>query len=344
MSPFGSSVLHFFLTSTPFLIVLGYFLYCAHKRPSLPIYNTDDYFAYEELYASQARMIKLTDMLVTFLIVFIFWTTMAVYLAIFVPKRRKLMERYTQTNVISVLGNVLFDYPKTCIGKIRMKYSNADYAHVVYDYPLMMNDDAKHYNKLENNRHNDSDPHMNNNNLPADTQLTVEKYIRTYHPYHRENITILILPDYPLSGQPKADVEKDVSTYGSSYAIRNGERLKYILVICAFWILFSISGAWYMTVQMGKFEDAEDDPKRAKIIFIIGVACIAPLIAVGGNILVWWRHYKWVTDRGVVTAHVSKTIPKHLDDEEFYDELQDDECGCENFGKMCDFSRQSTKS
>ena len=48
--------------------------------------------------------------------------------------------------------------------------------------------------------------------FPGDNRI-VEKKFRTYYPYHREKVAIAILPEFPLSGQPLADVERDVISY-----------------------------------------------------------------------------------------------------------------------------------
>jgi hypothetical protein len=48
---------------------------------------------------------------------------------------------------------------------------------------------------------------------PDESEMFVQKHIRTYHPYHRENISVIYFANEPLSGLSKDDVERDVGSF-----------------------------------------------------------------------------------------------------------------------------------
>ncbi len=147
----------------------------------------------------EVEVIPLSDMLHTMLGMILFYAFLTVYLAFIVKRRRKLMMRYDardsrgeeRIGVKTVIGNVLYDRPKH-IWKIIDRFYYTDLAYVTYKYPF----ESAHEND-EGER----------------TLKYVEKKIRTYHPYHRENVAILVLDGLPLSGQPKADVERDLASF-----------------------------------------------------------------------------------------------------------------------------------
>jgi len=119
---------------------------------------------------------------------------------------------------------------------------NADYAYVTYEYPKF---DKKAASK---------DSRRNKGVDKIDSrQMMIEKQIRTYHPHHREGVSIILLPNLPFSGQPKADVEMDVKTHQhSAYAKRNQHRATNVIFLCFFWMLFTLCGAVYSVTQMEK--------------------------------------------------------------------------------------------
>ena len=174
-----SSVLHLFLSTTPFLVLFLYFLYGALKRPQVMA----DLYENGDVDEEPPTLISLDAMLDTFLATLVLWSSLAVYVIVFVKKRRKLMERYTKegAGVAQVIGDVFYDRPSGCGGRICNNLHHTDIAYVTYPFP-------------KDNR-------------------IVQKKIRTYHQHHREKVTVLVLPGLPLSGQPSADVERDVMSY-----------------------------------------------------------------------------------------------------------------------------------
>jgi len=180
----ASSTCHLIFSTTPFLALFCYFLYAAYNRPNL-LQNA----AY---YDQDVTVIPLMDILHTTLITLVFWVWFAIYTGVFVRRRRRLMKSYLENasdggEAIELVGDVYYDSPSGICCKLIDKFSFADIAYVTYRHPNGKADDG--------------------------SARYVEKKIRTYYPYHRENVTVLVLKDFPLSGQPKLDVERDVASF-----------------------------------------------------------------------------------------------------------------------------------
>ena len=176
----GSSVMHMALSSSPFLVLFSYFIYVAHQRPTVLLEALNQ--------KADVTILPLIDMLHTNLLTLICWACLAVYTGLFVRKRRNLMRLYTdEDNVITIIGDVYHEQRRNVCCKLigRMSYTNL--AYVTYKHP--------------------------EGNFEDGRPRYIQKKIRTYHPYHRENVAILVMKDKPLSGQPKADVERDVASF-----------------------------------------------------------------------------------------------------------------------------------
>lgn len=87
----------------PFLILFLYFLYLAAIRPSLYENNQNNNNA-DDIPA----IIPLTDILLCFLAFLCLFSMLAVYLLIFVPKRRNLMKSYLESGD-TVMGDVFYE-------------------------------------------------------------------------------------------------------------------------------------------------------------------------------------------------------------------------------------------
>lgn len=100
------------------------------------------------------------------------------------------MKRYVDVaegqGVLRVVGDVCYDRPRG-IWKILDRFCYTDLAYVTYKHP--------------------------DGNAEDGSVRFVEKRIRTYHPYHREIVSVLVLKDLPLSGQEMKDVERDVASF-----------------------------------------------------------------------------------------------------------------------------------
>lgn len=320
-----TSTVHLFLSTVPFLALFIYFLIAAHNRPyvllealknNIYYYNNNKYY-YDNNRIEEVSLIPLTDMLIAMLGMLLFFFFLMIYLWFFVKRRRRLMKSYINNtttggdgDVQTVIGNVYYDKPKSCLGKIVDSFSYTDLAYVSYTYPP-------------------STVVANAGNEQQHNQQYVEKKIRTYHPYHRENVAILILNGMPLSGQPKSDVERDVASFQSEYAIRNRDRINQVICICIFWTIFLLSSSIYLLKQIEvvdnlniQAEGEVDDIDIAKKYFWIYLLGITPLVAVGGNVFQWIVYYRWITKGGKVVGILKHVIPNilhtksNVDDEE----------------------------
>uniref|UniRef100_A0A7S4T4K9 Uncharacterized protein n=1 Tax=Ditylum brightwellii TaxID=49249 RepID=A0A7S4T4K9_9STRA len=280
MAPAAGSVLQLFLSTLPLLGVMIYFLYLAYKRPSLASYNipndADDAYIKETM-ELDGEQIGLMEMLYVFLSSLLIWSTLGMYLNLFVPRRREIIHRYLEEGV-QVLGDVYYDNPrkKCCFSRLTQCFF-ADYATVIYSHP---------------------DP----SRLPvsnAGDQWIVQKRVRTYQLFHRERISIVVLPELPLSGQPKADIEIDVASYRQVYATSR-DRIREIQYIVAFWIFFTLDGTLYLLFQMYQVNPAYEDFQLAWIISAAFVLVVVPLVAFGGNWIRWSSYKRWLTKSGRV--------------------------------------------
>lgn len=159
------------LGSLPLLGALIYFLFEASERSSEPIYNlqlgtNDD--AIEEAVDETGRIIPLATIVHTFLVVFAVSTCMAVYMSVYVPFHRKMIEDYLNGGE-RVTGNVYYKQKRMCSPK--------QDGYAVY-------------------------PHPSGKTYP----LHIRKNILVHERYTRERVLILLLPDQPFSGQSKSDL------------------------------------------------------------------------------------------------------------------------------------------
>lgn len=305
----GHPVTHLFLSTTPFLILFSYFLYVAYERPSFNPNAGDD-----------QAIIPLLDMLLSFLSMFVLWAILTVYLSFFIQKRRDLITQYGNVessggNVKTVLGDVYYERPNnfftTLFGRCIRGYT--DYAYVIYPYPTP----SSNFHHVE--------------------PTFVEKKIRTYHLHHREKVSVLLLPGLPLSGQPKSDIKRDLATYLCDGAIRNRNRIRYVIYVCVFWLCFLFFSALYLLLQMYAFnaameemgagEELIEDSDLALMLFLIMTLVVAPVLALGGNFIKWQLYKHFVTKRASVkTGDLVKVVPKTVatewggDGDEDYDE------------------------
>jgi hypothetical protein len=189
MSSSSSSLLYFSLSTTPLLAVYVYFIFLALNRPRIIAeqYENNDDIDNDmdmgmdmdmdmDMDTSTSVPVSLRTMLNSFLATFIIWCSLALHMLFFVPRRRSLMQKYATDDAYRIIGDVF--YNDTSRGYCSRQ---ADIAYITYT-------------------------------LPGDHRI-VEKKVRTYHPYHREKVTIVVLPDFPFSGQPLEDIKQDLNSY-----------------------------------------------------------------------------------------------------------------------------------
>jgi hypothetical protein len=257
----GGSVLQFALATVPFLILFSYFLYEAARRPYKPIHTMNDETITDDWRWQQANdengaEIPLRDMMICMTVFLCLFVWLVVYIWIFIPLRRQLMKSYLANGLV-VLGDVLYDEMNSTIFNCCM----TRYATVEYRHPY---DDT--------------------------TTSILQKSVRVYQYYTREQTTLLYLPDKPYSALPKSDIELDLEASDDTRA--KTKKLTWILV---FWVVFLIVSPIYVLHQMSLVndEDAEEGWKIFLSLVVIGVA----VISIGGNVVRWMIYRHWLLYR-----------------------------------------------
>lgn len=213
----SGSILQFLFMTLPLLGVYLYFLYLAYDRPNIANPNNPQY--------AQDR-IRLMDILITYLVTLIPFSTLIIYMLWFVHKRHTLSQRYEKES-ISILGNVHYNesyyvddtmneqWRDTFSGQVKHTLAKLwawvangltlrnNYGYVVYELERVANHPACNYEDRQIRKK------RNNKMLVG----TITKKVRVYHRYPREQVSILVLPDFPYSGQPKIDMEADWASF-----------------------------------------------------------------------------------------------------------------------------------
>ena len=299
MTPSTGSALQMFASTTPILGVLSYFLYLAYQRPQLERYNLAD--DVDDLQISSAYadpIIALIEMLYVFLALIVSWSWMLVYLLVFIPKRRKLIKRYFDKDVKSVLGDVAYEeYNASGITKCLSKFFRCDYAYVTYTLDRKMCDEQKAFEQnvfqawLSGSQIDEENARSSSSNV---TGVVVQRKIRTYLPFDREQVTILILPNKPRSGVPRTDIETDLGTQDGRGSI------KLLLGIVIFWLIFCISGSLYILSRMAKVDDDYENDELGWRVFSIFIGVVVPATSIGLNWLRYIYYKYWLVDQGAM--------------------------------------------
>ena len=205
----SGSILQFLLMTIPLLCVYVYFLYLAYARPSIA--------ANEETYANDR--IRLMDILYVYLATLVLFSSLVVYMAWFVPKRRNLSKRYEKEGVI-ILGDV--QYTESYYDKNKLEQTESDtiniavkaYRHIknfcftiiawIANSCALTNNYGYVIYDLEKVANHPAYEQKNSKQLNG----IIKKKVRVYHRYPREQVSLLVLPAYPYSGQPKQDLGK----------------------------------------------------------------------------------------------------------------------------------------
>lgn len=310
-----SSTVHLVLSTTPFLLLFLYFTYSAYNRPNIIFQRDDDEGDINPL-------IPLTDMLLIILGNLLLWSFLFVYLAFFVRRRRRLMKSYlrglpghkfhhlnsnndltvsptdasgkTQFITKTTTGYVYYHHPKSWLGRLCNSFTYTDKAYLVY-------------------RH------------PDESGMFVQKHIRTYHPYHRENVSVIYLANEPLSGLSKDDVDRDVGSYTSEYAIRSRDKIHQVIIVCAHWIIISTVIASYILNQVAVVDEIDgvgiENWYKARNSFLVMICGVIPIVAVFVNIVRWKLYYQWIVKGGQVVQEPIQ-VPRVLERDEFENEQE----------------------
>ena len=300
----SGSILQFLLMTLPLLCVYLYFLYLAYERPSIANPNDERYV--------QDR-IRLCDIQITYLVTLILFCALVVYLLWFVNKRRKLSKRY-ENEAITILGNVEYnesyytasqkEHPiANCCSNFLQWLANGftlrnNYGRVVYDLERVANHPACDYEERKGKQ----------------LSGTISKKIRVYYRYPREQVSVLVLPGYPYSGQPKTDMEADWASFSTNVGLPSDgvddlnddrvtlpqvlsrDRSMGVLFVAFAWIIFLLLASLYVTMQIEVIEDyyIDEDAKKAWIIFYSMLCGGIPLVSFGGNFLRWKMYERWI--------------------------------------------------
>ena len=263
LAPKKGSARQFILTTLPMLGVMIYFLIEASRRPSLPVYNLPEEFTDDQWNTAveeSGMMISLMDMLNVFLVLHIMWTVFSVYTTSFIAKRRHLIGRYLAEGEVC-LGDVIYDKSSRACGGFN------EYGYAVYAHPTQ--------------------------------RKLVRKRVRVYQQYTRERVAILRLPNRPLSGQCKIDLEIDLNAAAKD----RDSSLKYIIMWSMFWVVLTLFGPIYILHQM-KLVDQQFDEDFSlafkKFLIVVG---LNPPFAFGVNWLRFLMYRNWMINRGAIIEH-----------------------------------------
>lgn len=303
----AGSVYQFLAVTLPLLVVYLYLLSLVITRPD-EVESLDD-------------RIPLTNILHAYLVTLVLFSSLAFYLIWFVKKRRNLVAHYRKNGIV-ILGNVEFGddspAPLGFCGKLRKCWvcrrlfplASGDYGYATYNLEKVANHPACSVSK------------------PEKLVGKIRKKVRVFHRYSREQISIVVLPDRPYSGQPKVDLEADWASFSEEVGdiidggcCNNGidstdsdqdgyttpivraiqrDRMLGVLIITAFWISFCFFAALYTCFQIGEIEEYYDDESAtfAWVTLGIMVGVVTPLVAVGGNWLRWMQYSRWMLRSG----------------------------------------------
>eukprot|EP00980_Cylindrotheca_fusiformis_P008261 scaffold1736_cov127-Cylindrotheca_fusiformis.AAC.75 len=257
LAPKQGSISHFVVSTIPLLGILLYFLYEAWSRPNEAQYQLGDDFTDDQVMAANdatGAVIRLFDILIVFLVFHFLWTLFAIYIVVFVPKRRHLIGRYLSEGH-EVIGDVIYDKNSRTCTKFQ------DYGFAVYPHPT--------------------------------EKTLIRKRVRVYQPYTRERITILCLPNKPLSGQAKIDIEIDLNAASKERDNQN----RQFAAFATFWYFFTLAGSYYVVHQMGKLNDGSGNASVAMKVFLVSVGLNIP-ICYASNLIRFLMSRNWITNRG----------------------------------------------
>ena len=309
LAPSRGAVCQAYLTTLPLLGVLCYFLFLAHQRPNLPRYNlTDDADEYQVATANADSLIAIIEMLYVFLSIVPMCSWFLLYLVVFVPKRHLLIKQYMDkaSGVKSVLGDVNYEeYNRSWIRRCNASFFRADYACVTYtiDRETCNNDesDKKLFFHSWRSGTDATDKEIQagkkNSEFPNDdsnvTDVLIQKKIRTFFPFDREQISVLVLPNKPRSGIPQADIETHISTQDTR------SQMSPLMWLLVFWNLFLVFGAFYLVKQMEKVSDIYEDDALGWALYTTVIGIITPVTSIGFNWIKHMRYKKFLENQGV---------------------------------------------
>lgn len=262
LSPAGGSVLQVGAATTPIFILLVWFLWEAHQHsvtPPCTPYWADNEHGHKVLVVCK-ELIQVQQTVLVYLVVALSWGILAVYLTFYVPQRHALLQQYLSDG-IHKLGDVHYESQAACGGLRTDHWGQVTYPHVNYKvYPAY-----------------------------------VSRRVPVLQRYTRERVTIVVLPDCPFSGLPKADVELDVAA-----STRHKKRLFHLVVLSWVWLVFSVAAPVYILACMESLKLGFGS-LHYSLNWILYAGCVGvliPVVSLWSNHAVWTRYYYDTTQRG----------------------------------------------
>ena len=259
--------------------------------------------------------IRLTDILYTYMSTLVLFTSLIVYLLWFVKQRRKLSRRYESEGIV-VLGNVEFreiyegeNYITTCLEWMANCFRRNDYGYVVYDLERVARHPACNVEERQ----------------AAKLAGSIKKKVRVYYRYPREQISILVLPSHPYSGQPKIDLEADWASFSEHVGYPEDEgtydekvnlpktlsrdRSMGVIFIAIFWVACLFFASLYTCFQIEAIENyyIDENADWAWAIFCVGCVLI-PLLSFGGNFIRFKLYERWILKGGIKVDRVKDAV------------------------------------
>ena len=262
------SLIRFVVSTLPILAVFCYFIYKTYERT-----HRQYSFYYDEngnkMYDIDEPLLSLMDINIVFLTFMCLWTLFLVYLTFYIPRRRHFLGRYLSEGE-STLGDIIYVDTRSnlCCPQSRILHYS-DYGYAVYAHPV----EGK----------------------------VIRKRVRVYQQYTRERVSILKLPDRPFSGQPRMEIEMDLTTMKRE----RDTIIKYMILISIIWALFCLGGAIYAVYSMTVLEiehgvelSNESATRGRRLLFAIVALNIPFAVTVNGIQFLLWRN--WMVNRGAI--------------------------------------------
>ena len=287
----GGSVFQFFVMTVPLFGVYCYFLWLAITRVNIADPDNEQFYE---------PRIRLTDILYVYLTTWVLFATLVIYMVWFVSKRRRLSKLY-ETEGITILGDVLYDDDSRrgiCDCVFNYICRRSDYGYVVYDLEKVASHPACDYE--------------------GPLEGKIRKKVRVYYRYPREQVSIVVIPQHPFSGQPKIDLEADWASFSETYLVSEGyneaaehdrastqtvmsrDRTKGIIIISLGWLAFLLFASVFVCLQIQEISDVYPDESSywAWTIFTAFMAGVTPVVAIGGNLIRWKIYERWILKSG----------------------------------------------
>lgn len=123
----------------------------------------------------------------------------------------------------------------------------------------------------------------------------MRKKVHVLQRYTHERVAIMLLPNYPFSGQPKADLEHDLAV-----CKRNKKKIAWLATFSWLWMVFAAVAPVYLILIMDQVEQEADGVDSVWIMYSIIVGVVIPFNAITINTLIWKSYYHWLTKGGKI--------------------------------------------